>query len=497
MRRDGEEGLGWQWLAPGPRCAALELANGIVKHSLLLLVTLMGCSGGDDGMSAGPGPGAGESNPRESPVQFADSNLAVAVASAAGVHPGEITLAHMLQLRELSASSRGIGQLDGLAQAESLRVLDLSENEITDISELARMSQLELLELGLNRVSDITPLASLYSLRSIGLLANQVTDLTPLMGLSDLESVELSGNPLAADRSLLQLEELRARGVQVSYTTYRDTTGEGTRRSGRIAYTRDQDVWVLFPDGRQVQLTEGPGRERQPAWSPDGTQLAFASDMSGEWDIYAINADGTNLRSITADAHTDWSPSWSPDGERLAFHSDRDGNQDVYTMRSDGTHIVNLTEDNNDTDSYPAWSPDGSLIAFCSRRAPHRRFVELYVMDADGANPRQLTDHAAFVFHPDWSPSGEAIAYDFHVDGATAGEIFTFSLSDTSTENLTASDEDESEPAWSPDGSQIAYQVWRPRDTSSNLSVLDFGSMESIQVTFGESVHNTEPAWAR
>jgi len=87
------------------------------------------------------------------------------------------------------------------------------------------------------------------------------------------------------------------------------------------------------------QLTDNDHYDWMPSWSPDGDHIAFASDRDGDWEIYVINADGTDLRQITDNDHGDWDPSWSPDGDHIAFTGRRGGpHMEIFVMEDDGTN---------------------------------------------------------------------------------------------------------------------------------------------------------------
>ena len=133
----------------------------------------------------------------------------------------------------------------------------------------------------------------------------------------------------------------------------------------------------MNPDGTGVtQLTSRSAHNGSPAWSPDGSQIAFTSDRDGNEEIYVMNANGTGATRLTNHSADDWSPAWSPDGRRIAFVSDRDGNWNIHVMNADGHGIVRLT-DHFAADWSPAWSPDGRQIAFTSDRDGNS---EIYVL---------------------------------------------------------------------------------------------------------------------
>ena len=90
---------------------------------------------------------------------------------------------------------------------------------------------------------------------------------------------------------------------------------------------------MMRADGTDIrQLTDSPGEDWNPAWSPDGKSLAFASNRSGTWNLFMMRADGTDIRQLTDSPGTDLEPVWSPDGKKLAFTSNRDGRLEVFLL---------------------------------------------------------------------------------------------------------------------------------------------------------------------
>ena len=159
----------------------------------------------------------------------------------------------------------------------------------------------------------------------------------------------------------------------------------------------------------------------------------------------------------------------SSSGNRIAFVSDRDGDREIFVMNADGTDVRQLTENDGSEDG-PSWSPDGDRIAFASDRNGWR---EIFVMNADGTDVRQLTeneDRGRGVrdkdHRPSWSPDGDRIAFDrwiMEVDGILGlhtSEIFVMNADGTEVCQLTGHDDPEPmrwNASWSPDGDRIAF----------------------------------------
>jgi hypothetical protein len=174
----------------------------------------------------------------------------------------------------------------------------------------------------------------------------------------------------------------------------------------RLAYARDGIEYWRPADYRFVKVRANTTdlTFSQPAWSPDGTRLAVVGrtpePSTTNTDIWIMNADGTNLVRLTSDPAADTSPVWSPDGGKIAFVSTRDADPEIYVMNADGTAPTNLTHSSGADDS-PSWSPDGSKIAFQSDRDGN---LEIYVMDADGQHAVNLTHDPAPDRSPVWGP---------------------------------------------------------------------------------------------
>ena len=172
--------------------------------------------------------------------------------------------------------------------------------------------------------------------------------------------------------------------------------------------TRDREIVVVGFDGSAPKLLSvDPYVDDSPAWSPNGTQIAFTSDRTMDVEIFVMDADGGNVQQLTNNPGEDWQPDWSPDGQRIVFAGSVSGDFEISVMDADGGNVEQLTASPGH-DWGPVWSPDGRRIAFASNRSGN---FDVYVMDADGGNVEQLTDDPAEDFEPVWSPDGRHLAF--------------------------------------------------------------------------------------
>ena len=216
-----------------------------------------------------------------------------------------------------------------------------------------------------------------------------------------------------------------------------------------LAFTRGGDVYTIAADGTQLRRLLRSAYA--PAWSPDGSRLAFVSRRSGDEEIYVALANGTGVRRLTRSPGPDLSPAWSSDGRRLAWSR----NAEIWTMRADGSlrrrlvakakrwhehysptwHGRTIVYSSNRAgffnpelyavpaerltftkgadgvlgdDGMPDFSPDGRRIVFTSNRD---RQAEIYVMNRDGSGQRRLTHRPGDDFMPRFSRDGGRIAF--------------------------------------------------------------------------------------
>ena len=150
----------------------------------------------------------------------------------------------------------------------------------------------------------------------------------------------------------------------------------------------------------------------EPAWSPDGSHIAFVSDRTGHSEIYIMNADGSNVVRRTFSESYSQNPAWSPDGARIAYSSMSNGSANISVVGAmSGSPSVLFEEPGRIAN--PSWSPDGTKLALVSDWFAYDFVYDIFTINADGTNLTALTDDIFDHFDylsPRWSPSGTKIA---------------------------------------------------------------------------------------
>jgi len=225
-----------------------------------------------------------------------------------------------------------------------------------------------------------------------------------------------------------------------------------------------------------VMVASFPPEPGPPAWSPDGTKIAY----SANGDIFVMDADGSNKTNITNSAGAnEFNPSWSVTGKIVYERTSQ-----IWIMNADGSNQIQFAGITQPSPTEPAWSADGGKIAFVSAG-------EIWKIDANGANELRVTTNATTDTNPSWSPDGAKIV--FGKGGSGIAAINADGMNET---NLTTNTTDV-KPAWSPDGTTIAFV----RGTSpGGIYLMDVNGGNQVRVvgnteTFPIGLSHNNPAW--
>lgn len=252
--------------------------------------------------------------------------------------------------------------------------------------------------------------------------------------------------------------------------------------NGSLVVTRDEHIYRIEPDGSgDTQLTTNSYSNLDPVWSPTGNEIAFVieggyetfpSDYDGE--IWVMDRNGGSLRQITRSDGWSYQPTWSPDGSKIAFTSDRadlisgtGGQADLYVTDSVGLSSVTRLTNSPETEGFPAWSPDGTKIAFV-RSSGMPGAGTIYVMSVDGSDVTPITmgpDDSA----PDWSPDGSQIVFQ------RADQVYLMEADGSNPRFLVKG----TTPRWSPDGRWVIFS------DEEGVSVIDVSENSVLAVDYG------------
>jgi len=283
-------------------------------------------------------------------------------------------------------------------------------------------------------------------------------------------------------------EDLRAAGHEIAAWITKMVTGEEGGFASRIVFvvkTGDsKNLWIMDWDGANPRsLTQDKTLNLSPSWSPDGKTIYFTSFRGGNADIYKYDLETGHIAPFIASPRVDSAPSVSPDGQWIAYCSSGGGNPEIYRIRADGTGRTQLTVSYG-VDTSPSWSSTGHDLVFTSDRGGT---PQIYRMDMDGASVVRLTFAGNYNETARWSPRGDLIAFASREIGF---QIFTMSP-DGSRERRVTGEGSNYDPSWSPDGMKLVYTS--QTGGKSAIWTCNWDGSNARQLTFG--IHASQPQW--
>lgn len=288
------------------------------------------------------------------------------------------------------------------------------------------------------------------------------------------ENVEI-GAPVEGGEVKFEIEAPDAGQTQIAFASNRDG---------------DYEIFTMNADGSNVtQLTFNNVNDDKPSWSKDGTRIAWESEVDGDFEIFVMNADGTGQTQLTNNSANDFGPAWNPDGSRIAYHSDIDGDIEIFVMNSDGSNPEQVTFNSGATDRSPTWSPDGSELIYYSNISGGRELMRVNI--ATG-NVTSLTNNSFYDGQPDWSLNGTGVIF-----GSTRfdnnSEIFIMRVDGSNVIRMTEVSGTDDDPVWSPDGRQIAFES--DRAGNFDIWVMNADGTNPVNLTDSSAATDWSPDW--
>jgi TolB protein len=247
------------------------------------------------------------------------------------------------------------------------------------------------------------------------------------------------------------------------------------------------EIWLMNWDGgNQRAITRHNALSILPSWAADDQRLVYTSFAAGTSDMYIISRYSGGRIRIHTGLGLNTSATFSPVSNDIAFVGSVSGNPDIYVIKDDGSNLRRLTTSSS-IESTPEWSPNGRQIAFTSGRSGT---PQIYLMDAEGTNVRRVSFEGEWNDDATWSPDGEQIAYTSRVNGRFQIRVANVT---TGESRILAGEGSNEQPTWSPDGKWIAFQSTRSGEWQIYKMRVDGTDLQQL-TTAGE---NKDPDWSK
>lgn len=290
--------------------------------------------------------------------------------------------------------------------------------------------------------------------------------------------------------------------VSCNESKQKDNTNSTDAAHEKIAFVTNRDgnseIYVMDSDGKSLEnLTNNDSLDYSPSWSGTNSQLYFYSKRGGNAEIYSLDIVSKNVNRLTNHLANDVLPVSAPNGEFILFMSDRDSlSRNIYIMNKDGSDVRSLTK-NQSYEESPDWSPDGQKIIFTRQLRDsidnsHAANGEIHIMDSDGSNVQRLTNKPGYDSGAKFSPDGNKITfYGFDND---QWDLFIMDSDGSNLFNLTNDSIECYSPDWSSDGKWLVYTAGEKG--VYNIWKINLLSKKRIQLT-KTTGRNEGPVWIK
>jgi Tol biopolymer transport system component len=266
--------------------------------------------------------------------------------------------------------------------------------------------------------------------------------------------------------------------------------------NGKIAFESNRsgnyEIYAMDPDGTGITpLTQNEASDTQPVWSPDGSKLAlirqFVNPSGAQESLFVMNADGTGEFELLSSQFRGLT--WRPDGQQVGFTAGTSCGHgscfefDIFTINLDGSGMTSLGRTPQLSEDAVDWSPDGGKIAVGGFVFGGDASTDIWTVNADGSGFTPLATGPANDHNPSWSPDGTEIAFDSDRDGNA--EVYVMNADGTNVRRLTNDPGGDGAPVWSPDGTKIAFvrdgDIWTmDPDGVNQVKLTDAAGYDSL-----------------
>jgi YVTN family beta-propeller protein len=364
----------------------------------------------------------------------------------------------------------GTGAEEGIAIDQSRGLVYVTSGDTDEVTVIQDIATLDLAYVTYRLSANQIPQSDIFISDDTGQHVNQLTHATGDLELNAQPAFQPGGKHLAFVSSRDDVDHnwnvftMELTGHNQVDLTIKDGGVEDTEPAWspdgtQIAWRRDWSIWVMNADGSNKQQLTFSLPARSPQWSPDGQWISFVAFANGgHEDVFVIPAAGGMPINLTDNPAADLQPSWSADSQALAFETNRHhvisgttvitDNWELYAVNISTTVQTRLT-DSPGQDHAASWSPDGSQIAFISDRNNAQYDFSLWVMNPDGTQQRRVTGPMQLLAPIAWSPDGRRVA----IQGGLLenGELYAIDVASGAVARLTNDSVGDANPVWRPD----------------------------------------------